>query len=39
LQLAEKLQPFLLSKKTEERMLLDQVPAKVIRDKSLLLER
>ena len=39
LQLAERLQPFVLSKKAEERMLLDQVPAKVVHDKSFMLER
>jgi AMP phosphorylase len=39
LQLAERLQPFVLSKKAEERMLLDQVPAKVVRDKSFMPER
>ncbi len=39
LQIAETLQPFLLSKKAEERMLLDQVPAKVLRDKAFMPER
>jgi AMP phosphorylase len=39
LQLAERLQPFVLSRKPRERMLLDQVPAKVVRDKSFMLER
>lgn len=39
LQMAERLQPFVLSRKAEERMLLDQVPAKVVLDKSFMLER
>jgi AMP phosphorylase len=39
MQLAERLQPFLLSKKTEERMLLDQVPEKVASNKSFMPER
>jgi AMP phosphorylase len=39
LELANRLQPFVLSRKAEERMLLDQVPAKVTRDKSFMLER
>jgi AMP phosphorylase len=39
LQLAERLQPFVLSRKAEERMLLDQVPAKVTREKPFMLER
>src|SRR3972149_5847100 len=38
-QLAERLQPFVLSRKAEERMLLDQVPAKVTREKPFMLER
>jgi len=39
LQLAESLQPFVLSRKAEERMLLDQVPAKALREKPFMLER
>ena len=39
LELANRLQPYVLSRKAEERMLLDQVPAKVARDKSFMLER
>jgi AMP phosphorylase len=39
LELSSRLQPFVLSKKAEERMLLDQVPAKVARDKAFMLER
>jgi AMP phosphorylase len=39
LALAETLQPYALSRKPEERMLLDQVPAKVTRDKSFMPER
>ena len=39
LELAEKLQPFVLSRKVEERMLLDQVPARVEREKPFMLER
>jgi thymidine phosphorylase len=38
-QLAERLQPFVLSRKAEERMLLDQIPAKVTREKPFMLER
>ena len=39
LQLAERLQPYVLSRKAEERMLLDQVPAKIVREKPFMLER
>jgi AMP phosphorylase len=39
LELSNGLQPFVLSKKPEERMLLDQVPAKVTRDESFMAER
>jgi AMP phosphorylase len=39
LELAERVQPYVLSRKPEERMLLDQVPAKVVRDKSFMPER
>ncbi len=39
LELARKLEPVVLSKKTEERMLLDQFPAKTARDKPFMLER
>jgi AMP phosphorylase len=39
LELAERLKPFVLSRKPEERMLLDQVPLKVSRDKGFVLER
>ena len=40
LELARKLEPVVLSRKAEERMLLDQYPAKIgERDKSFLLER
>ena len=38
-ELAKTLQPYILSRKPEERMLLDQVPAKVTRDKSFMPER
>ena len=37
--LAERLQPIVLSKKSEERMLLDQVPKKIANEKSFILER
>jgi AMP phosphorylase len=39
LQLAESLQPFVLSRKPEERMLLDQVPTKALGEKPFMLER
>jgi AMP phosphorylase len=39
LELAERLQPIVLSRKTEERMLLDQVPAKITREKPFIIER
>jgi AMP phosphorylase len=39
LQLAERLEPFVLNRKPEEAMLLDQVPAKVSRAKPFMLER
>jgi AMP phosphorylase len=39
LELANDLQPIVLSRKAGERMLLDQVPAKVAREKPFVLER
>ena len=39
LEMAKRLQPYVLSRKAEERMLLDQVPAKVLREKAFMLER
>ena len=39
LELAKRLQPYVLSRKAEERMLLDEVPAKVTREKAFMLER
>jgi AMP phosphorylase len=39
LELARRLQPVVLSRKGEERMLLDQVPEKVTREKPFMLER
>jgi AMP phosphorylase len=39
LKLARNLQPMVLSRKAEERMLLDQVPEKVTREKQFMLER
>ena len=39
LELANRLQPIVLSRKAEERMLLDQVPARVERGKTFMLER
>ncbi|MCW4046608.1 MAG: AMP phosphorylase [Candidatus Bathyarchaeota archaeon] len=39
LELAQRLQPVVLSRKAEERMLLDQVPEKVTREKTFMLER
>jgi AMP phosphorylase len=39
LKLARNLQPMVLSRKAEERMLLDQVPEKVTREKPFMLER
>jgi AMP phosphorylase len=39
LTLAQRLQPVVLSRKAEERMLLDQVPEKVTREKPFMLER
>jgi AMP phosphorylase len=39
LELAKKLEPLVLSKKVEERMLLDQFPAKTTRKKPFILER
>jgi AMP phosphorylase len=39
LELAERVQPFVLSRKAEERMLLDQVPSRVGREKAFMLER
>lgn len=39
LELAEKLEPVVLSKKVEERMLLDQFPAKEPHEKPFMLER
>ena len=38
-ELAKTLQPIALSKKAEERMLLDKVPSKVSSEKSFVLER
>jgi AMP phosphorylase len=38
MELSKKLQPFVLSRKAEERMLLGQVPVKVAPDKSFMLE-
>lgn len=37
--LAERVQPVVLSRKPEERMLLDQVPERVVREKPFMLER
>ena len=39
LELAEKLQPIMLSKRPEERMLLDRVPEKIASEKPFMLER
>jgi AMP phosphorylase len=39
LDLAEKLRPVVLSKKTEERMLLDLIPAKFVTEKPFVIER
>jgi AMP phosphorylase len=39
LELAEQLEPVVLSRKHEERMLLDQFPAKKVAEKSFILER
>jgi len=39
LELAERVQPFVLSRKAEERMLLDLVPSRVDRFKPFVLER
>jgi AMP phosphorylase len=39
LELAKQLEPVVLSKKVEERMLLGQFPAKATRDKPFMLER
>ena len=39
LELAERIQPFVLSRKAEERMLLDQVPAKIDRAEPFTIER
>ena len=39
LELAEKLQPIMLSKRPEERMLLDRVPEKIAIEKPFMLER
>jgi thymidine phosphorylase len=39
LELAEKLQPIMLSKRPEERMLLDRVPEKIAGEKPFMLER
>ena len=39
LELAKRLQPIVLSKKPEERMLLDRVPEKIAFEKPFMLER
>ena len=39
LELAQRLQPVVLSKKPEERMLLDRFPEKIASDKPFMLER
>jgi AMP phosphorylase len=39
LELAQRLQPIVLSKKTEEQMLLDRVPEKIAGEKPFMLER
>ena len=39
LELAKRLQPIVLSKKPEERMLLDRVPEKIAVEKPFMLER
>jgi len=39
LELAQRLQPFVLSKRAEERMLLDRFPEKIAADKPFMLER
>lgn len=39
IELAKRLQPIVLSKKPEERMLLDRIPARTIRRKAFMLER
>jgi AMP phosphorylase len=39
LELAKRLQPIVLSKRAEERMLLDRVPEKIASEKPFMLER
>jgi len=39
MELAQRLQPIVLSKKTEEHMLLDRVPEKIAGEKPFMLER
>jgi thymidine phosphorylase len=39
LELAQRIQPVVLSKRTEERMLLDRFPEKITSDKPFMLER
>jgi hypothetical protein len=39
MELAQRLQPVMLSKKTEEQMLLDRVPEKIASEKPFMLER
>jgi hypothetical protein len=39
LELAKRLQPIVLSKRPEERMLLDRVPEKIAGEKPFMLER
>jgi len=39
IELVQRLQPVVLSKKTEEQMLLDRVPEKIAGEKQFMLER
>jgi len=39
LELAKSLQPYVLSRKAEEQMILDQVPAKTTAEKPFMMER
>ena len=39
LELAKNLQPYVLSRKAEEQMILDQVPAKAVSEKPFIIER
>jgi hypothetical protein len=39
MELAQRLQPIVLSKKTEAQMLLDRVPEKIASEKPFMLER